>query len=256
MTAPDGCGGAPIFRLLVLGGTTEARELAAALAERPGLHVITSLAGRTARPLRPAGELRVGGFGGIAGLAAWLRARAIDAVIDATHPFADTISANAAAACHQEGVPRLALVRPPWTAAPGDRWEGVVNVEIAAAQVASLGTRPFLTVGRQSLAPFAACRACRFVVRVFEPPTAPLLPGAEIVVSRGPFTMESERALFIDKAIDLLITKNAGGAAGYSKIAAARAMALPVLMIERPPPPPAPNVVDVREALAWVAAQA
>lgn len=242
----------PRFRLLILGGTAEARALAAALAGRPGLEVVTSLAGRTRRPARPAGGLRVGGFGGVDGLARWLADHAVDAVIDATHPFAAAISANAGAACERLGVPRLALVRPPWRPVVGDRWTVVADVEAAAGRVAALGERPLLAVGRQSLKPFAGrLRGCA-VVRVFEPPAETALPGARVVVDRGPFSEAGETALLRREGVDLVVSKNAGGRAGYAKIAAARALGLPVLMIDRPPPPGPPHAADAAAAAAWL----
>ncbi len=241
-------------RVLVLGGTAEARALADALAGRRGLTVVTSLAGCTTAPLRPAGELRRGGFGGIDGLAAWLSRHAIDAAIDATHPFAARISANAAAACARLGLPRVSLWRPEWERAPGDRWIPAPDVA-AAAQAARRGRRVLLAIGRRNLAPFAACRDCQFVVRVFEDPGAALLPGAEIVVARGPFDEAAETAFLRRSAIDLVVSKNAGGSAGYGKIAAARALGLPVAMIARPPPPDPPRVASAAAAVAWLDAR-
>ena len=243
------------FSLLILGGTAEARALAAALAvpdaERPGLAVTTSLAGRTRAPPRPAGALRIGGFGGADGLARYLSEHAVDAVIDATHPFAARISANAAAACRRLGVPRAALARPAWAPMPGDRWLPAADMADAATRVAGLGARPLLAVGRQGLAAFAARAGCRPVARVFERPDAPP-PGIDLTVSRGPFDEAAEAAFLRREGIDLVVSKNAGGRAGYGKIAAARALRLPVLMVARPPPPAAPRVADVAGAVAWL----
>ena len=241
------------FRLLILGGTEDARALAGAVAGRPGVAVVTSLAGRTRDPRQPAGALRVGGFGGAEGLARYLAAAAIDAAIDATHPFAARISANAAAACRRAGVARLALSRPAWTRRPGDRWIPVPDLAAAAARAAGLGARPFLAVGRESLAPFAA-RGGRCVARVFEPPANPP-PGVETVVSRGPFDEASEIAFLRRAGVDLVVARNSGGRAGYGKIAAARALGLPVLMIDRPPPPAPPRAAGAAEAMAWLEAR-
>ena len=223
------------------------------LADRPDVTTITSLAGRTRSPKRPAGAVRIGGFGGAEGLARWLEANAIDAAMDATHPFAATISANAAAACRRLGAPRAALTRPAWTRVPGDRWVAAANAEAAAARVGTLGRRPLLAIGRRGLASFAACRDARFVVRVFEPLDESALPGADVRVSRGPFDEAAEIAFLRREAIDLVVTKNAGGRAAYGKVAAARALGLPVLIIDRPPPPEPPRVATVEAAAAWVA---
>ena len=210
------------------------------------------MAGRTRAPKRPAGAMRVGGFGGAAGLERWLETNDIDATVDATHPFAATISANAAAACRRRGLPRLALVRPPWTRRPGDRWTAAADAAAAAAQAERLGRRPLLAIGRSGLAAFAACTDARFVVRVFEPPDETPIPGAEVRVSRGPFDEASERAFLRREAVDLVVTKNAGGRAAYGKVAAARALGLPVLIVDRPPPPEPPRVPTVAAAAAWV----
>ncbi len=238
------------FRLLILGGTAEARELAGALAGRPGLSVVTSLAGRTRRPARPAGDVRIGGFGGPRGLARYLAEEAIDGVIDATHPFAARISANAAAACARAGAPRAALSRPPWTPAAGDRWFPARDPDAAVARAAALGKRIFLAIGRQELAALRLPAGRAFVARVFEPPAAAPPPGVEIVVARGPFGEADETAFLRRRRIDAAVARNSGGAAGYGKIAAARALGLPIAMIERPPAPPAPRVASVAEAIA------
>lgn len=244
------------FRLLVLGGTAEARALAAALAPRPGLAVTTSLAGRTRAPAPVAGAVRIGGFGGAAGLADYLSRNRVDAVIDATHPFAARISANAALACRRAGAPRAALWRPEWRPVPGDRWIRAAGAAAAAARAAEFGGRILLAVGRGSLAPFAARGGARYVVRTFEPVDPDMLPGAEFVVARGPFDEDSEAAFLRARRIALVVAKNAGGRAGYGKIAAARALGLPAVLIARPPPPEAPRVATVAAALAWLDAAA
>lgn len=240
-----GQAGRAMSRVLILGGTAEARRLAARL---DGHAVITSLAGRTRKPAPLAGETRVGGFGGTAGLVDYLSQAGIEAVIDATHPFAAEISANAVTACEQAGVPRLALVRPPWRPEPGDRWTDVADADAAAVALAGYKTA-FLAIGRQGLAPFARCRGIAFVVRVVEPPDA--LPlDATVVIGRGPFALADEQALLAEHAIDVVVAKNAGG--DRAKLDAARQAGLPVILIARPPPPPGPRVETVAGAETWI----
>lgn len=254
MTATNGL--AP--SLLLLGGTGEAAILAADLAAAfgPRLRVISSLAGRTRDPRLPPGEVRVGGFGGAAALADFLRTKAIDAVIDATHPFATAISANAANACQSAGVPRLVLRRPAWSARPGDRWHDAADAAAAAALLPSLGRRAFLTIGPRDLAPFAALDRMWFLVRQVDPPAAPLpLPDGAVVVGRGPFAEVAERRLLAEHTIDVLVTRASGGTATVGKLDAARALGLPVVMIRRPPPPPGPSVTTPAEAMHWAAVQ-
>jgi precorrin-6A/cobalt-precorrin-6A reductase len=240
-------------RLLILGGTAEARALAAAAATDPHLSVITSLAGRTQAPAALAGAVRVGGFGGPEGLARYLAEAQIDLVIDATHPFAAQISRNATVACASAGVPRLLLQRPPWQAQAGDRWTVVPDTTQAADVVATLGQRVFLALGRQDLAPFAALRDRWFLLRLVDPPSQPPpLPACDVVIARGPFAEVDEIALLKRHRIDLLVSKNSGGDATYAKLAAARALGLPVVMIARPPMPPGESVETVEAALAWL----
>jgi len=239
--------------LLILGGTGEAAALAARAALVPQLRVITSLAGRTSAPLAPHGELRRGGFGGADGLAAYLRDAAIDLVVDATHPFAAVISRHAAEACARAGKPSLMLVRPPWQRQSGDRWIEVDDLAGAAAALPGLARRVFLSVGRQELRTFRAVRDCWFLVRLIEPPRAALpLAEAEIITARGPFTVEDERQLMTSRRIEALVSKNSGGDATYAKIAAARELGLPVVMVRRPPPPPGEIVEAVEAALDWI----
>ncbi len=234
-------------RILILGGTAEARRLADCLGDHA---VITSLAGRTRNPAQTAGgEMRVGGFGGTDALAVYLREAGIEAVVDATHPFAIQISANAVAACMQEHIPRLALVRPPWHAELGDRWIEVADAE-AAAQALDGYAKAFLAVGRQGLAPFGHCRDIAFVVRVVELPETVPLAHATVVVGRGPFALAAERTLLAEHHIDVVVAKNAGG--DRAKLDAAREANIPVILIARPPPPPGPAVRTVAEAVDWV----
>lgn len=243
-------------RLLILGGTGEAAALAGRLAADPRLRVITSLAGRTRAPAEVAGDLRVGGFGGAAGLAAYLEAEAIGLVVDATHPFAARMAANAARACAEAGVPRLKLLRAPWRADPGDRWHEVADTAAAARAVGESGRRVFLSVGRQDLSAFASLEDIWFLVRSIEPLGSPSpLSGAEVIHGRGPFTETAEIALLKGHRIDLLVSKNSGGEATYAKIAAARTLGLPVVMIARPPAPAGEAVATVDAAAAWVEAQ-
>jgi len=223
-------------RVLILGGTGEARQLAERLARRDELTVISSLAGRTARPLRPPGRLRIGGFGGAAGLADYLRSEAIDLVVDATHPHARTISENAATACAQAGVSLRRVERLPWRREAGDDWIAARDYAEAATLIPDGCRRVLLTIGRQNLAPFAARAELRYIVRVIDPPEAPLpLPRYELVTGRGPFSEEGERTLMMAHDVDCLVTKNSGGAATAAKLAAARSLGLPVVMIAPPP---------------------
>jgi precorrin-6A/cobalt-precorrin-6A reductase len=237
--------------VLILGGTTEARLLAAACAER-GVPTVSSLAGRTKSPLALAGTVRIGGFGGVAGLVEYLRTERIEAVVDATHPFAAGISHNAAHATTLTRIPLLALRRPGFTAEPGDRWHRVPSIAAAASLVADLGTRVFLTTGRQEIAAFAEVDRCWFLARSVEPPEPPMPARIEVLLDRGPFTLEGERSLIDRHHLDVLITKDSGGDA--PKLAAARAASIPVILVDRPPPAATEVVGTVPEALAWLAA--
>jgi precorrin-6A/cobalt-precorrin-6A reductase len=242
-------------RLLILGGTGEAAALARAAASRFGdvLAVTTSLAGRTERPGPIPGQVRIGGFGGPAGLAAYLRDHEINRLIDATHPFAAGISSEARAACDIAGVPRLILVRPPWRRHSLDRWIEVDDMEAAAGIVARIGRRAWLTIGAGEIGAFSAVTGVRFLVRLVDPPRRPLpLRFCQIVVGRGPFALEGERHLIARHAIDVLVCKASGGAATEAKLVAARDYSLPVVMVRRPPPEPGAAVDTVDEALDWL----
>lgn len=237
--------------VLVLGGTTEARELAARLAASPGVRVTTSLAGRVSRPGALEGEVRIGGFGGADGLARWLREHRVDAVADATHPFATGITANAAGAAASTGVPAVVLRRPGWRPGPGDRWHSAASLAEAAALLPELGRRVFLTTGRLGLAAFAEPAELHFLVRSVEAPEPPLPPDAEVLLARGPFTVDGERTLLREHRIDVLVTKDSGGEATAAKLAAARDLGLPVVVVRRPPLPDGVRAVpDVASALA------
>ncbi|MFI7599184.1 cobalt-precorrin-6A reductase [Actinoplanes sp. NPDC049681] len=235
----------PDLRVLVLGGTTEGRALAGRVP------VISSLAGRTSAPLLPAGEVRVGGFGGVDGLTRYLRDERIQAVVDATHPFAATMTAHAAVACPAAGVPLLVLRRPGWTAGPGDVWHRVPSLAAAADAVPALGERVFLTTGRQSIAAFAALDGCWFLSRSVERPVPPMPRRVEVVLDRGPFSVESERELLLSHRIDVLVTKDSGGTA--AKLDAARALGIPVVMVDRPAlPAGVPTAATVDDAVRWL----
>ena len=242
--------------LLILGGTGEASELARAVLARFGaaLNVTTSLAGRTERPSLPPGRVRIGGFGGVAGLASYLTEHGVDRLIDATHPFAARISTTARLACDEAGVPRLLLLRPPWRRHPLDRWIEVDNVAAAAEVVGQVGRRAFLTVGTGEIACFAAATGVQFLVRLIDLPRQPLpLRCHEVVTGRGPFTLAEERHRLERHAIDVLVCKASGGAPMEAKIIAARELGLPVIMVRRPPQEPGDAVVTVEAALDWLA---
>lgn len=241
------------MRLLILGGTTEASALAARIADGQDLQPVLSFAGRTRRPVAPPILFRIGGFGGIAGLTAYLVAQQVDAVIDATHPFAAQMSRNAAAACHGIGIPLALLTRPPWREQAGDRW---INVADITSAVQALGDRPrtvFLTVGGLHLAAFAAAPHHRYVVRTIDPPAAiGCLPAHRLILARGPFTLEQEIALMQAEHIEMLVTKNSGGRATEAKIDAARALGIDVIIIQRPAPENVPAFESVDAVLTWI----
>ncbi|MFI2424541.1 cobalt-precorrin-6A reductase [Streptomyces sp. NPDC018955] len=230
--------------VLVLGGTAEARALAAELSARPGTRVTTSLAGRVTRPGAVAGELRVGGFGGARGLTDWLREQRVDAVVDATHPFAETITANAARAATATGLPLVVLRRPGWRPGPGDHWHPVPSLEAAAGLLPRLGHRILLTTGRLGLAAFAHLTEPHFVVRSVESPEPPMPPHTRVLLARGPFTVAGETALLREHRVDVLVTKDSGGAATAAKLTAARDLALPVVVVRRPPLPDGVTAVE------------
>ena len=240
-------------RILILGGTAEARQLAARLAPRADLAVTLSLAGRTASPAPQPVPVRTGGFGGASGLADHLSAVRIDALIDATHPYAARISANAVHAAARARVAFLALRRPPWPRLADDRW---IEVNDVAGAVTALGDNPrrvFVTLGRNELVPFERAPQHHYVIRSVDPVTPPLaLPDADYIIARGPFDAAAEHALMERQRIALVVSKNSGGPASYGKIAAARALGLPVIMLQRPALPDAPSVESIDEVLAWL----
>jgi precorrin-6A/cobalt-precorrin-6A reductase len=234
-------------RILILGGTGDARALASVLAAE-GFSVITSLAGVTENPLLPEGEVRRGGFGGVSGLMDYLRGEDIAAVADATHPFAQRMSEHAEAACRETGLPLLRLERPAWKAEAGDRWTTVSSVAEAAASLPGR-SRALVTIGRKEIAPFLAREDISGVARMIEPPGLPLPARWTLLLQRPPFTVEAERRLMGEHAITRLVTKNAGGTATEAKLVAARVLGIPVTMVQRPLKP-AVQTFDTAEELA------
>lgn len=237
--------------VLLLGGTAEAREVAAELVSMD-IRVVTALAGRVARPRLPEGEVRMGGFGGPDGLASWLREERAAAVVDATHPFAQRISASAVAAAETADVPHLRLERPGWTAGPSDHWHWADSLEHAAALVPGLGGRVFLTTGRQGLAAFADLADQWFLVRCVDPPDPPMPPYAVTLLDRGPYTVDSELTVMRCNRIDVLVTKDSGGTMTTAKLVAARRLGLPVVIVRRPPGPASERVETAAEAVRWI----
>lgn len=223
-----------------------ARRLAGA-----GVDALYSYAGRTTSPETPPLPHRIGGFGGPEGLAAFLRQGGIRAVIDATHPFAAQMSRNAVAACAATGVPLIALERAPWVEEPGDHWLRVPDIAAAVDALPRQPCRIFLAIGRQNLAPFAA-RSHRYLLRLVDAPAASPLPGATIVVDRGPFTLAGDLALMQREGVELIVAKNAGGGGAFAKIEAARRLRLPVVMIDRPAIPPRRVAASVDAVMAWL----
>jgi precorrin-6A/cobalt-precorrin-6A reductase len=239
-------------RILLLGGTTEAGLMAQAIA-KAGLDGVYSYAGRTETPMGQPMHMRVGGFGGVEGLRAYLAAEAITHVIDATHPFAAQMSSNAVAACTAQAVPLIALERAPWTPGEGDRWKQVPDTPAAVAALAGPPQRVFLAIGRQHVEAFAAQPQHHYLLRLVDAQAGPLpLPLAEVVVARGPFDVASDTALMQQHGTEILVAKNAGGKGAVAKIAAARALGLPVLMIDRPIIPERRVVRSVAAVMDWL----
>jgi precorrin-6A/cobalt-precorrin-6A reductase len=242
-----------MVRVLILGGTGDAADLAAKLTVLPSISVISSLAGRTSQPLSLLGAVRSGGFGGVSGLVAYLKAEQIDALIDATHPFAQQISWHAAQAAEETGVPYLRLARPAWQKTQADNWIEVATVEAAVRAIPTAAQRVFLTIGRQQLAPFTVLSQVWFLMRSIDPPNVKLpMPNGALLLDRGPFRLEQERQLLQDYQIDLLVSKNSGGTATYAKIIAARELQIPMVMVQRPKMPAGETVTDGEGAIAWL----
>jgi precorrin-6A/cobalt-precorrin-6A reductase len=245
--------GSGMPRILILGGTAEARVLAGRLAGRAGLDVTLSLAGRTASPAPQPVPLRVGGFGGATGLADYLVSERIDALIDATHPYASVITANAVAAAREADVPFVVLRRPPWSAITGDRWREVSDTDEAVRALGQTSRRVFVALGRNELAPLKGAPQHHYLIRSVDPVDPPLaLPHVSYVTGRGPFSEADDRALMGAHCVEVVISKNSGGAATYGKIVAARALGIDVIMVRRPPAPAAAAVETVEDAIAWL----
>ncbi|MFC4376474.1 cobalt-precorrin-6A reductase [Nocardia halotolerans] len=241
------------MRILILGGTGEARELARIASGERGFDIVSSLAGRVANPRLPVGPVRIGGFGGVEGLRTWLRENRINAVVDATHPFATQVSAHAATAAADLDLPAVHLCRPEWVQRRGDLWTRVPDLAAAAAALSQHGERVLLTIGRQGVGAFADCVRHRFVIRAIDAPQTPLPQRYELLLARGPFTFDEELVLMSRHRIDVLVTKNSGGAQTEAKIDAARTAGVPVVMIDRPPlPAGAVAVDDVSAAVDWL----
>jgi precorrin-6A/cobalt-precorrin-6A reductase len=240
-------------RILLLGGTTEASRLARALADR-GMDAVFSYAGRTDAPVAQPLPMRVGGFGGVEGLAEYLRREGISHVVDATHPFAAQMSRNAIAACEVTGTPLIALERPAWQAKAGDDWRHVADIGAAVAALPDDPARVFLAIGKQTLAPFAAKPQHHYLLRLVDPPEAPPpLPQATVVIDRGPFDAAADTALLQTHRITHIVAKNAGGAGAEAKLFAARTLRLPVILIDRPALPPRRVAATVEGVMDWLA---
>jgi precorrin-6A/cobalt-precorrin-6A reductase len=227
--------------------------LAIKIANIPGIEVITSLAGRTREPANLPGNVRTGGFGGVRGLTNYLREMQIDLLIDATHPFANQISENAAAATQEVGIPRLMVIRPPWEKLEDDDWLEVEDNLAAATALANRAKRVFLTIGRQEIGTFAHLQDIWFLMRMIDPPnTDVIVPPGLILCDRGPFNLENEQEILLKYNIDTIVSKNSGGNATYPKIIAARKLGIKVVMVNRPPVPPGKQVADVDSACKWL----
>ncbi len=249
-----------LMHVLILGGAADARALMRALQAQPDLplKVTLSLAGRTRNPPPPqAGPVavnqRIGGFGGGAGLAAFIRDQRVACIVNATHPFAARMASNAVEAAALTGTPLLRLVRPAWAAGPGDDWRHVANVDAAVVALGAAPRRVFLTIGRQNLAAFMAAPQHAYLARTIEAAGADVrLPHVAWLRARGPFSLDDEKRLLIEHRIDLLVTKNSGGDDAAAKLAAARLLGVPVVMIDRPPSPGGLTTQSAAEAVAWL----
>ena len=240
-----------MIRALILGGTADASLLAAEIA-RAGIDAVYSYGGRTRAPADQPVPTRIGGFGGVSGLADYIRREGITHVIDATHPFAAEMSRNAVAACTETGTPLLALERAPWIRAPADTWIEVPDVDAAVAALPDAPANVFLAIGRQHIAPFATKPQHSYTLRFVDPPEAALPFAADVIVSRGPFTFDSELAMLRTRGIVWIVARNSGGDGARAKIDAARRLGLPVIMISRPELPERRRVESVTEVMQWL----
>jgi precorrin-6A/cobalt-precorrin-6A reductase len=244
------------MRVLILGGTTEASELVHRLANDNRFETTLSLAGRTSHPRTQPVQTRTGGFGGISGLVAWLKREAVEAVIDATHPYADQISSHAVSACGQLALPLATIMRPAWQPQPDDRWLDVASAEAAADALGATPQNVFLSIGRLELGAFANSPHHHYVARTIEPPhDITLPPDLRLIFDRGPFDAQAETALLTQERIDVIVSKNSGGGATYSKIEAARRLGIPVVMIKRPHKLHGYAVNDAAGAVDWLEQQ-
>ena len=244
------------MKLLILGGTSEAAALARLLADDPRFDPTLSLAGATTKPARLPIATRIGGFGGAEGLARVLAKEGFNLVIDATHPFAAVISANARLACDAARLPLAAIRRPGWISAAGDHWISAGNLDQAISLIGADPKRVFLTIGRKEVAAAAKAPHHSYVIRsVDAPPPEALPPDTTLVLARGPFNVAAEEAVLREQAIEVIVTKNSGGDATKAKLDAARALGLPVIMVERPPKPAADiEFTSAAEAYDWLTA--
>lgn len=242
-------------KVLILGGTGDAVKLAAKLATIPEIEVISSLAGRTKKPAALVGKFRIGGFGGVEGLANYLQANSIDILIDATHPCAGQITINGAIATQLVNIPHLMLVRPQWEKIAGDNWIEVESVEAAARAIPESVNRVFITSGRQQLEPFLQRSHIYpdtwYLMRSIDPPDLEL-PNSKVLLDRGPFSLEQERQVIRNYQIQAIVSKNSGGDATYAKIVAARELGIPIVMVQRPAMPEGEKVTSIEEAIAWL----
>jgi precorrin-6A/cobalt-precorrin-6A reductase len=241
------------MRILLLGGTTEAGLLARALHD-DNADAIYSYAGRTEAPMAQPLPTRTGGFGGAAGLQAYIAAEGITHIVDATHPFAAQMSMNAALAAMATGVPLLALERAPWLPTPTDRWQHVPDLTAAALALGPTPRRVFLAIGRQHLDVFASAPQHHYLLRLVDAPADLPLPNATVTIARGPFTPAGDKALMRDHGTEIVVAKNAGGKGAVAKIAAARDLGLPVIMVDRPALPDRAVVRSVADVMDWIAA--
>ena len=248
----------PAKHLLILGGTTEARELARRVTLVIGkrVKVTTSLAGRRNAAPNLAGEVRTGGFGGIQGMKDYLGEAAVDLLVDATHPFSPTISDHAGAACTDTGVPRLQLMRPAWTLPPSAKYVEAGDMAAAAEMLPGMAMRVFLTIGHRGLEAFSGLDDLWFLVRLIDAPkTPPSMANHRLISGNPPYTLEDERALLAEHNIDTLVSKQSGGAGTEAKIIAALEAGVVIVLIRRPPPEPGPEAETVDEAFAWIESQ-